>query len=208
MSLAASARSSRATPGCRGCSTRRAPAWPVRQATPSSGARSTTPVGAPGNHPEIVLDLAARHECRSPSPARTRPSSPNAKRAIAARDKLAHTSPFTHERQFRVGYDEPTKLLGHRQPRERRGRQMPAPTRRQGSQRAIQETRIRQTRASQSRRPCGRLAGSASGPALTRLRESPMCLPPARSAATCTHTSLSLAWRSGHLGPRRGRCWR
>jgi hypothetical protein len=61
----------------------------------------------------------------------------------------------------------------------------------------------RQTRASQCRRPCGRLAGSASGPALTRLRESPRCLPPAPSAATCKHTSLSLGWRSGHLGPRR-----
>jgi len=31
-------------------------------------------------------------------------------------------------------------LTGHTEPRERRGRQMPAPARRQGSRRAVQET--------------------------------------------------------------------
>ena len=50
----------------------------------------------------------------------------------------------------------------------------------------------RQTRASQCRRPCGRLAGSAEGPALPKLRESPRCLLAARPAATCKHTWLSV----------------
>jgi hypothetical protein len=39
---------------------------------------------------------------------------------------------------------------------------------------------------------------------LTRLRESPRCLPAARSAAACEHTSLSRAARSGHREPTLG----
>jgi hypothetical protein len=38
------------------------------------------------------------------------------------------------------------------------------------------------------------------------LRESPRCLLAARSAATCKHTWLSLAWRNGHRGRRQARC--
>ena len=55
----------------------------------------------------------------------------------------------------------------------------------------------RQTRASQCRRPCGRLAGSAEGPALPKLRESPRWLLAARPAATCKHTWLSVGAVSG-----------
>ncbi len=43
------------------------------------------------------------------------------------------------------------------------------------------ELGFRQSRASQQRRPCGRLTGSEGGPALPRLREWPRCLVAARS---------------------------
>ena len=62
---------------------------------------------------------------------------------------------------------------------------------------------IRQSRGPHRRRWSRPLAGSDGRPALTRLRESSRCLLAAQSAAACKHTSLSLAWRSGHLGPRR-----
>jgi len=75
----------------------------------------------------------------------------------------------------------------------------------------IRERRAnRQTRASQCRRPCGRLAGSAQGPALPRLRESPRCLLAARPAAICKHIWLSVgavtgAYAGSLLGRTNGR---
>ena len=73
--------------------------------------------------------------------------------------------------------------------------------------------RIRQTRASQCRRLCGRLAGSASGPALMRLRESPSACrrpDPRRPATTpgCPSRGAAVTWthpaRLPRNGPRNG----
>jgi hypothetical protein len=55
------------------------------------------------------------------------------------------------------------------------------------------------------RRPCGRLGGSAGGPGRGCGVAEVLAGGPIRGDRQAP--SLSLAWRSGHLGLRRGRCW-
>jgi hypothetical protein len=65
----------------------------------------------------------------------------------------------------------------------------------------------RQLRDCRRRQPPNAASDPSDRRALPRLRVSPVCLLPPRSAATCKRTWLPLAWPSSHACRRRPRCW-
>ena len=113
------------------------------------------------------------------------------------------TSPGPRARGFRIWREAVTASAprrqsgvaapGHQQPRQRSRREYPCEHERRARRPRRQETRSSPNSGiavSSTLQPC---AGSARGPALPRLRESPRCLLAAQSAATCKHTWLSVA---------------
>ena len=166
-----------------------------------------TPIIAPGTLPGRARATRKAHdrrtrlarESRAASPAgRARPETASRDEYRVLRSKPSNISLTPQSTRLDLPLVPPRQRPGHAQQHIHRQRRLTEDP----------PYQIRQTWASQCRRRCGRLAGPPSGPALPRLRESPRCLPAARSAATCKHSCLSLAWRSAHRAPRRGRCGR